>query len=87
MRDGKLLVKPVHLLIEKVHLDEVNKLIFLTLIPTCIKVEVFSPSGSRSLVTPYSLSATWNAFSRRSRATRVRTERHSIRSGLNMKLQ
>jgi len=43
---------------------------------------VSTSSGSRSLVTPYSLSATWNAVSRRSRTIRVRTERHSIRSGL-----
>ena len=40
------------------------------------------PSGSRSLVTPYSLSATWNAVSKRSRAIRERIERQSIKSGL-----
>ena len=39
------------------------------------------PSGSRRRVTPYSLSATWKAISRRSRATRDRTDRQSTRSG------
>ena len=41
-----------------------------------------SPSGSRSLVTPYSLSMTWKARSIRSRTSRLSTCRQSSRSGL-----
>ena len=48
-------------------------------------IHLSSPSGSSSLVTPYSLSMTWKARSIRSRTLILSTLRHSSRSGRFLK--
>ena len=61
-----------------------NRVIPLNLYSKQISRNFFLPSGSRSLVTPYSFSMMWNMVSIRSRTCRRSTFFQSIRSGLHV---